>query len=147
MIRLLPPEYDPRGPDGQGRNRLRIEFHDLSVQCALRPTSYATLVESQDSRRARWGGYRSCSGRPSCQGCPALRGEEQLDAFGDRVCVRIEETPTGEQPWVMNRPDRGWGEQGTPVSWDVLAKITNFRPAGQFRDKHGAGFWLERVPT
>ena len=147
MIRLQPPEYDPRGPDGKGRNRLRIEYRDLSPQCALRPTSYATLVESQDTRRARWGSFRECAGAGPCTSCPTPRAEQQLPAFGDRVCVRIEETPTGEQPWVMNRPDRGWGERGMPVSWDVLAQLTNFQPAGQFTDKYGAGFWLERVPV
>jgi hypothetical protein len=47
----------------------------------------------------------------------------------------------------MNRPDRGWGEFGKPTSWEKLARLSDFRPAGRFADQHGAGFWLERVPA
>jgi hypothetical protein len=159
-IFLDAPRHRPGGPDGQGWNRLSLNAHmgTPSGQCALRPTSYATLHESRrDSRLAEWGSYGRCGrGAGACDACPLLRREpRKFDAFTDRVLVRLEKRPAmpgglfGDQgvpdrPWVMNRPEDGWGSRGEPWTWEELAALQGWRVGRQYRDEHGEGFWLER---
>lgn len=153
-IRLEAPQYKPGGPDGKGWNRLSLNAHmdEGRPQCALRPRSYPLLWESQDSRRSRWGGYGTCI-RPegSCVGCPVLERHTELRSFTPSVLVRIKWLYAGEgigaqgyqQPWVMNRPDNGWGEYGYIWSWDDLARLQGWRVDSRpYRDEHSEGFWL-----
>ncbi|MFF3665434.1 hypothetical protein [Microtetraspora malaysiensis] len=72
-IYLPAPAHDSRGPDGDGWNRLSLNAGPVYPgQCALAPTSYATLWESQDTRRARWGGFGPCVRCGDCTSCPAM---------------------------------------------------------------------------
>lgn len=155
-IFLHAPSHDPRGPDGRGHNRIEIQgiTHD---QCALRPRSYGTLVESRDTRRARWGGFAPCANEKpgSCDQCPILRARHRkLDVFGDTVLVRIAENrrPGGllsdivtTTPWVMNRPEGGWGSYGEPWTWEQLSLVDGWDIGQAYRDQHGEGFWLNRT--
>jgi hypothetical protein len=153
-IRLDPPTYRPGGPDGNGWNRLSLNAHMGAglTQCALRPRSYPLLWECQDTRRSQWGGYRHCI-RPeqSCDGCPVLtRQPRELQSVTPVVLVRLKEHQgnrgiAGQSectPWVMNRPDNGWGEHGEPWSWEDLARVPGWRVGRQYRDVHSEGFWL-----
>lgn len=156
-IRLEAPQHDPRGPDGQGWNRLSLNAHmgSQGPQCALRPRSYPLLWESQDSRRARWGGYGACirpdETRDPCGGCPVLAKRTELRSFTPAVLARIERRSVGEgfqaqaadRVWLMNRPDNGWAEHGVIWSWDDLARLQGWRvDSRRYRDEHGDGFWL-----
>lgn len=158
-IRLRPPAYRPGGPDGQGWNRLSLNAHigsDERPQCALRPRTYPQLWESQDTRRARWGGWGACT-RPDdstgdpCGGCLVLAREPRELASPDRrVLVRIREgtpvPPFGrvDEPWVMGRPDGGWEAPGEPWSWEDLVRVRGWRIGRRHVDEHSDGFWLER---
>lgn len=142
-IYLRKPAHDPKGPDGQGHNRMEIQgiTHD---QCALRPTSYATLWEGQDTRRARWGNFGWCVQEGNCGTCPVFTApRESLDAFTDKVLVRISERDG--KPWLMNHPDRGWASSGYPWTWERLARLDGWTVGRSHRDADGVGFWLVRA--
>ena len=109
-IYLPRPRRDPRGPDGQGWNR--IHFYPVGYdECALRPTDAATLMESSNSWRASYGLFGPCvTDDGDCPNCPLFQqvtGERPFTqlAFGDRVLFRI--SPRTGQPGPRGRPARG----------------------------------------
>ncbi|RZU46565.1 hypothetical protein EV385_6639 [Krasilnikovia cinnamomea] len=139
-IHLPAPAHRPGGPDGRGWNRLSLNAHIGADrgQCALRPLSYPTLVESQDTRRARWGGYGPCVATGDCRACPVpTAAPRRLDAPGDRVLVRLRPgrlygsglgaQVTPEQPVVMADAGQGWQAAGEPWSWHQLARVAGWR--------------------
>ncbi|GAB1646879.1 hypothetical protein [Krasilnikovia sp. MM14-A1259] len=157
-IHLSAPAHRPGGPDGDGWNRLSLNAHIGAdrAQCALRPRSYPTLVESQDTRRARWGGYGPCAATGECLACPVLTAEpRRLDVPGDRVLVRLKPgrlygaglgaQVTPEQPFVMDDPERGWQAGAEPWSWQQLARVPGWQVGRRHHDAHGPGFWLHRA--
>lgn len=141
-IYLTPPSDDPRGPDGQGRNRLRVDTMEPSAQCAFRPTSWQTMLESWDTRRARWGMFGRCVNGGNCESaCPIImQCPRELRAFTDRVLFRL----VDGKPWAMNRPEQGLGSFGYQWSWTDLARFEGWDFDGAHRDQHGEGFWLKR---
>lgn len=157
-ICLRAPKYKAGGPDGKGWNRLSLNAHmGMPLdQCALRPRSYPMLAEAwRDTRLARWGNYGRCTNGGDCNSCPLLTSppRRSLNAFGDSVLVRVKLTRVGEmftaevvtEPWVMNRPEGGWGSYGKPWTWEELMNIKGWRIGRPYRDEHSDGFWLERV--
>ncbi|GHE32147.1 hypothetical protein GCM10017673_38690 [Streptosporangium violaceochromogenes] len=145
-IYLRAPEPEPGGPDGRGWNRLTLNAHMGAPRgrCALRPRSYAALFESQDTRRARWGGgFADCTGGGRCGSCPVfedLEAGKPLRAFTDRVLVRV--GPRDGLPYLMNHPDRGWDSSARRWSWEDLARICGWELDGRQVDEHGEAFWL-----
>lgn len=148
---LPAPAHDPRGPDGRGWNRLRVESI-VGDQCALLPHSYAALYEAQDTRRAAWGPFGPCHRAGACTGCPRftqLRETRTLIAFpGPRVLVRLAGDGPIPQPHVMTDPDpaAGWASASTPMAWNELVRLAGWKLGRQHHDEHSAGFWLEREP-
>jgi len=143
-VYLPVPARNPRGPDGQGWNRLRVDADLSSDECALRPTSYATLVESRDTRRARYGGFGPCARDGQCGGCPVLNAKPRtLQAFGDRVLVRVHDRDGDAH--LMNRPEDGWASCGYRWSWADLSRLEGWDVGSQHHDEHGEGFWLTRT--
>lgn len=141
-IHLQEPAPQPGGPDGQGRNRIELWSITGGDQCALRPRSWATLVESRDTRRARWGGFGPCTNGGDCRSCPLLTAKtEHMDAFGDRVLVRIHER---HGPMLMNRPEDGWASLGFFWSWSELSRLEGWDIGPKYTDEHSEGFWLIR---
>jgi hypothetical protein len=72
-----------------------------------------------------------------------------LNAFGNRVLVRLAETTTSTggittEPWVMNRPEDGWSSYGEPWTWDQMARLVGWTIGGTHKDRSGEGFWLHR---
>ena len=111
----------------------------------MRPTSYATLWESQDTRRARWGNFGACGADGQCNNCPVLNAApERLEAFTDKVLVRIHERDG--KPWLMNNPDHGWASFGYPWTWEELARLGGWEVGRSYCDADGDGFWLVRAP-
>lgn len=142
-IFLRAPAHNPAGPDGQGWNRLSI-WSPAGDECALRPHSYAALIESQDTRHARYGGFGACIRQGQCDGCPIrTRPVRELHAFTDRVLARI--SPSDGHPWLMNHPDKGWASFGYRWTWEDVARVPGWTIGDRHVDQHGDGFWLVRA--
>lgn len=147
-IYLPAPELPGRGPDGRGITRLSI-WGVSTAECALRPTSYPSLFESHDTRRARYGGFGPCVGSGACDGCVVRTKERrELRSFGPRVLIRLLERVSEDgrtvtvQPHAMNKPEDGWDSFSYPWSWEELARLEGWKLGDRYRDEHGEGFWL-----
>ena len=103
------------------------------------------MFESQDTRRARYGGFGPCVAAGRCDTCPISQHQasRRLDSFTDRVLFRVN-GPDG-LPWALNRPEDGWASYGEPWQWDQLAAIPGWRFDGIHHDEHGEGLWLRRA--
>jgi len=110
--RIVTVGYDPRGPDGRGRNRLRIEASDVIFphRCLLRPSDL----------RSAWAAVeRSSLVEPTLFGACDCRGDvcgrpAKHEPATPALTVRVADDDT---PWLLNRRDRGWGECGRPSTW------------------------------
>jgi hypothetical protein len=145
-IHLKTPGHNRHGPDGQGWNRLSITggANTAGDQCALQPRDYPTLVESRDTRRARYGGYGSCGRAGDCDGCPIYTAPAtELRRPGeDRVLVRID--PEG-RPCVMVSPETGWEGRYYIKPWRWLASLEGWNVGRRADDEHSEAFWLIRA--
>jgi hypothetical protein len=143
-IRLEGPQSSPRGPDGRGWNRISLAgWWTPSNQCALLPTDYTHLRESQDTRRARWGGYGPCTHDGGCESCPIFQAAPtHLDALTDRVLVRIH--PQDTHVYLMNRPEDGWASNAQRWTWSRLSRLEGWEVGERHSDEHSEGFWLIR---
>lgn len=141
---LEPPRHTPAGPDGAGWNRLSLNAHmgTPRPQCALQPTDYPTLWESRDTRRARWGKFGHCSRQGACRDCPLLGARHTLAAFTDEVLVRVDRQG---HPWLMNRPEDGWGSRGHRWTWTDLAALDGWSIGRRANDEFSEAFWLVRM--
>lgn len=145
-IHLKAPTPANGGPDGRGWTRLSIGSMGALVddECALRPRDYSHLVESQDTRRARYGGYGPCIGSGGCEQCPILQSAPRhLESLDDRVLVRVH--PSDGRPYLMNRPEDGWASLGLRWTWQDLARLDGWEIGRRYSDEHGDGFWLHRA--
>lgn len=146
-IHLPTPAHRNGGPDGQGWNRISLGSL-ADDECALRPLDYSHYRESQDTRRASYGGFGSCIAAGQCEGCPIFQritgNAVQLEAFTDEVLVRI--SAADGTPWLMNKPEQGWSSSAQHWTWERLALLSGWHPAENYRDDHGTGFWLRRTP-
>jgi len=141
-IHLPVPAHRNGGPDGQGWNRVSLGTL-AGDECALRPRDYTHLRESQDTRRARYGGYGPCIGSGHCEQCPILQTPPRhLDSLDDRVLVRIH--PVDGRPYLMNRPEDGWASLAKRWTWQDLARLDGWEIGRQHSDEHSDGFWLNR---
>jgi hypothetical protein len=144
-IHLEAPKGHAHGPDGKGWNRLSMGGHMGAplAQCALRPTSYAALRESQDTRQARWGGFGACVSDGQCDTCPVFQtAPKELRALDDRVLVRIH--PHDGRLYLMNRPEDGWASGALRWTWAEVARLNGWEIGRRHHDEHSDGFWLER---
>lgn len=142
-IHLAPPAHDSGGPDGRGWNRVAVATTLPHAQCALRPRDYSHLVESMDTRRARWGSYGPCIRDGQCDTCPILRPESpmRLPADGE-LAMRIDERG---RPWLMNRLEDGWGSRAESWTWQDLSHAAAGWDIGPLcADAHGQYFILVR---
>ncbi|MEU0060517.1 hypothetical protein [Streptomyces sp. NPDC006334] len=159
-IYLRAPEAPAGGPDGKGWNRLSLNSHGgFLAQCALRPRRWGALLESHDTRRARWGGFGSCVNRGNCDDCPVRQAVDEqwtvVQMNADRVLVRIEPVfapgtlfggPDGWRLWVTTGPDDRDYSNRRPLSWDAVVRVRGWDLGRPYIDEHGEGFWLERTP-
>lgn len=148
-IYLKAPEPANGGPDGRGWTRLSIGSMGALVddECALRPRTWASLLESQDTRRARYGHFGPCVADGQCESCPIFTAAPRtLRSFDDRVLVRVH--PGDGRPYLMNRPEDGWASLAQRWTWQELARLNGWTVGRRYFDEHSDGFWLERVtPT
>lgn len=142
-IYLTPPAHNPVGPDGEGRNRLRVDALEPMARCALRPRQYSALREARDTRLAQWGGHLDvCDGRGDCRACPRLERRFELGAFGDRVMIRVD---SQGRPFAMNHPEKGWGSWSLFLSWSDIGVMEGWDIGPQERDDVSAFFWMTRA--
>jgi hypothetical protein len=145
-IHLDAPQGHAHGPDGKGWNRLSLGGHMGTplAQCALLPTSYPALRESQDTRRARWGGFNACTNGGQCDTCPVFQAApSELRSLDDRVLVRIH--PHDGRLYLMNRPEDGWASGALRWTWAHVARLNGWEIGRRHQDEHSDGFWLERA--
>jgi hypothetical protein len=141
-IHLKAPAYRPGGPDGQGWNRISLGSL-AGDQCALRPRDYSHLRESQDTRRASYGGYGPCISDGDCTNCPILQAAPRhLNSLDDRVLVR---THRDGHVYLMNRPEDGWASLALRWTWQDIARLEGWTIGRAYRDEYSDGFWLERA--
>ncbi|MEU7737864.1 hypothetical protein AB0B51_33185 [Streptomyces griseus] len=147
-IYLPAPAHRNGASDGQGWNRLSVASMGglAGDECALRPRDYSHLRESQDTRRARYGGYGPCVTAGNCEVCPIFRATPRtLPSLDDRVLVRVH--PVDRRPYLMNRPDDGWASLALRWTWQDLARLDGWEIGRRHVDEHGDGFWLNRCTT
>lgn len=149
-IYLPAPACDPCGPDGQGRNRLRVEILDPLPQCALKPrTMRKLLLETYDTQHARWGGFGPCDGHGQCSRCPLHTDPQPLGFRAAQLAVRVDETG---RPWIMHHLEKGWASYGEPVSLTRLANAPDYafidgRRTRIWRDADSDYVWLTKVTS
>ena len=103
------------------------------------PKCYESLkYESCNSVMAKWGGFGACFADGDCQACPMLL-PTRLSMMTPKVLVRIDEKNI---PWIMNKPDAGWGEYGEPVTWSFVARLDGWEIGERHKDSHSGGFWI-----
>jgi hypothetical protein len=142
-IYLPAPSHRNGGPDGQGWNRIALGSL-AGDQCALRPRDYSHLVESQDTRRAGYGGYGPCIADGKCETCPIFQAAPlDLQSLDNRILVRVH--PHDGRLYLMNRPEDGWASLGLRWTWQDLARLNGWEIGRRYRDEHSDGFWLERA--
>ncbi|MFG3429687.1 hypothetical protein [Streptomyces californicus] len=161
MTLFLPsPGYGPRGPDGQGWNRLSLSAHfEDRNQCGLQPTNYPTLFESMTGRQ-RWGGFDRCSapapGR--CGTCPVQHAhlrEHGIDWPAATPLLLVRVRPLPPTPGALfSDPAAGrstlepctWlgAAAGISADWATLRHTPGVRLGRSFRDSEGEAFWLVR---
>ncbi|MFG2684282.1 hypothetical protein [Streptomyces sp. NPDC048392] len=158
----LPEPAPTRPADGKGFNRLSLNAHIGAggAQCALIPTSYPTLFESYDTRRARWGGFGPCIQRkPDCETCPVLTelgtSTEKITFNSPRVLVRIDTSVTPDASfnatpvttlWMTDQPeDPQYRSNGQKWTWRRILHVKGWELGRRHRDELGDGFWLHRT--
>ncbi|MGW1624660.1 hypothetical protein [Streptomyces sp. NPDC002172] len=160
-IYLRAPEAPAGGPDGKGWNRLSLNAHGgFLAQCALRPRRWGALLESHDTRRARWGGFGPCINRGDCDDCPLRMSINDrwtlVPVNAPRVLVRCEPVfapdtlfggPDAWRLWVTTGPDdQNYRErQPRPWTWEDAVRVRGWDLGRAHLDEHGEGFWLERT--
>ncbi|MFJ3084729.1 hypothetical protein ACIPJG_33960 [Streptomyces halstedii] len=144
-IYLPAPAHRNGGSDGQGWNRLSLASMGglADDECALRPRDYSHLVESQDTRRARYGGYGPCVTAGRCAACPIFQSAPRhLNSLDNHVLVRIHRDG---YVYLMNRAEAGWASGAMRWTWQDIARLDGWEIGRQYFDEHSDGFWLERA--
>ena len=156
---LEAPSY-PRGPDGQGWNRLNLSAHfDIRHQCGLRPTTYATLFDSMTGRQG-WGGYLRCPerGPGHCPTCPIQRAHldrEGVDWPARTPLLLVRVRPLPPTPGALFAdPAAGrstlhlqsWRgkEVDVDADWQSVRNTPHLRLGRAYFDDEGQAFWLVR---
>ncbi|MFE1478563.1 hypothetical protein ACFW6N_32525 [Streptomyces cyaneofuscatus] len=155
---LEQPSYGPRGPDGQGWNRLSLNAHfDTRHQCGLMPTTYAALYESTRGLQS-WGPYERCSSSGHCSACPVQRLHLERDgvdwpAGSPLLLARVRPLPLS--PGLMFADPaagrstlhlRTWRGEDVDVEadWRTVRNSPGLRLGRAFWDEEGHAFWLVR---
>lgn len=143
-IYLEAPPFDPRGPDGQGRNRLRIDCIDPTPRCALRPRSFPTLRESQNTMLAAWNGqFASCTNQGECSSC--AHGSHRFSLPKDDEQLVIRQDANGTLHYTTDLA-AGWNAHMITLHWDDLASLEDGWVFGRAqRDQHSEFITVTRV--
>ena len=159
-IFLEQPRHDPKGPDGQGWNRLSLNMHGgLWNECGLMPTSHPTLFEAMTGRQ-RWGnGFGPCTRRGACGECPVQQRRLAHEGGVDwpegvpLLLARVRPWPVpkgtlfgGLTAGRSNLELSAWNA-GLPVletDWMELLNTRGQRISWWWTDQEGEEFWIVR---
>lgn len=143
-IFLPGPNVDPKGPDGQGRNRLRVDAIEPTARCALRPRTFAALRESQNTALAQWGGhFAPCTGSGQCSECPRATRQFSMDAAPGELFVRLH--AEGSVHYTADLAG-GWNAELFLIDWDDLAALESGWRLGRLqRDEHSHFIAISRT--
>lgn len=123
--------YDPRGPDGQGRNRLGIHLScEPIVRCVLRPRTRQGALDTLRGM-AHHGSptaYDECVGGP-CAACTTACASREVWQESSRVLE------VGERV-VMEGPARREFR-----SWEELLRAVDVPALARRQDAAGVFFW------
>ncbi|WP_331732623.1 hypothetical protein [Streptomyces sp. NBC_00989] len=158
---LEQPSYGPRGPDGQGWNRLSLNAqNDRLHQCGWQPRRFAALFEALTGRQ-QWGGFGRCFvGHPgSCGTCPvqlrrlAREGGIAWPARTPLLLARVRPSPpttgalfadpaAGRSSLELS-PWRG-GPTVLKAEWAEILNTPDHTMSWCWQDERGEAFWLVR---
>lgn len=105
----LEDQVDPRGPDGQGRNRLAIWSLSPTTRCELRPKTKAAALDTLRGM-AKLGNptaYEPCTYEGECTSCP--RKLKARDPWRAEWCIR--EDMHGNV-WMIGSVEAGFAGRG-----------------------------------
>ena len=125
--------HNPKGPDGQGRNRLGINPMDPFDRCAMRPKSKAAAMDLLRGMLSATmpTAFDLCDGN-GCASCPrATKGREPWNPLWI-----IREDDQG-RPWLLS-VGRGFESFGYGYkSWAALIQCTEVPMLIRDKDQHG----------
>lgn len=141
---LPPDDYNVSGPDGKGRNRLRIEVMSPAPRCPFKPLTYEAAWEAlhrPEHARLSWASYGPCDGA-ACESCPALPAPRNV-LYTPTVAREDEEG----RVWLMGRREGGWAEFGYPYrTWGALLASWDVSVGARGRDENGTYFNISPAP-
>lgn len=143
-IFLAVPTHNPKGPDGQGWNRMALG-NLAGDQCVFRPKTLSKfLYESLHTIRGSYGNHNSCINQGKCQNCKIFKNvdSEEFPWAGEKILIRVEQFDG--DPFVMNKIKCGWGEYCMPTTWERLIRLKSVIFT-RFKDEHSVGVLIEKI--
>ena len=125
-------EHNPKGPDGQGWNRLAIIALEPSPRCSMRPRSRQAALDTLRGM-ARFGvitAYDECTGQGRCATCPVACRDKL--AWPDSAKIRDK----GDHVEVESA-----GQRTSFDSWKILLASYDL-PMLQRYHEDGGAFWM-----
>jgi hypothetical protein len=137
---LLDDGYNPRGPDGQGWNRLAIHPLRPTVRCILRPTTRQAALDTARGM-ARLGvitAYGECTSNLQCSACS--RGSNEREKWQPGWLIR--EDSQG-RVWLLGNRERGWASFGYCYPhWEAIISSVDVPMLKRHTDEHGF-YWTD----
>lgn len=147
----LTPNYshNPKGPDGNGLNRLRVDHLEPLAQCALKPKTYSALKECQNTEKSLYGPYEQCTNNGDCKNCAFFnsKNESNLEkpVFANEFYIR--ELGFGGNPCSVNKIEKGWKSTSYwGFKWTDVNCDPDFYPHEFGYDKHSRWVLMKRKP-
>ncbi|ABM96887.1 hypothetical protein [Methylibium petroleiphilum] len=114
----LDDQFDPRGPDGQGRNRLGLWSLSPTTRCELRPMTKPAALDTLRGM-AKLGNptaYGMCTYEGECTNCP--RKLKARDPWRAEWCLRED---LHGNVWMIGSVEAGFAGRGYCFSnWEKL---------------------------
>ena len=136
----LPDPRTPRGPDGQGWNRLSINPMGPIDRCALKPQSRQAALDTARGM-AQFGNkiaYGRCEGDRDCTSC--AHANRERDDWNPAWLIREDEKG---HVWLLGNQENGWAAFGyCYASWEVLMNKT-WLPKLERRQDATGFYWVE----
>lgn len=112
-------DYKPKGPDGQGRNRLAINVMEPSPRCLLRPRSrQAALDYLRGIRLPELATYYDGCTHPESKCSKCVRATRARESWRPEWIVREDQN---KQVWLLDNAKLGFAASGRCFgSWRAL---------------------------
>jgi len=110
--------HDPRGPDGQGRNRLGIWSMSPTPRCSLRPQTRQAALDTARGMAALGSitSYGDCTSNEPCASCSRQR--KARDPWNPNWCLREDQHGN---VWLLGTAASGFSGRGYCfTNWEKL---------------------------